>query len=218
MPISRLCVTGYIGPATAPCTARNSSSMPMFCEMPHRNEDATNSSVQAVNRRTSPKRRVRKPVSGSEIAMLTANEVITQVLWSLLTPRLPAMVGSDTFAIVVSSTCMKVASDSPIVVTARFGGRKWVLMGFVVGSAFPSPACGRGCPEGGRGCARSAVSPALSPAPLSQAGKGLGSLLRAARHVGVDDLGDQAVGLGRLLLVDIGAEDRLGGRLLRQHR
>src|SRR6185437_14455197 len=129
MLISRLCVTGYIGPATAPWMARNTSSMPMLCETPHRNEDATNSSVHAVNRRTSPKRRVRKPVSGSEIAMLTANEVITHVLWSLLTPRLPAMVGSETLAIVVSSTCMKVASDRPIVLSARLGGRNWVVIG-----------------------------------------------------------------------------------------
>src|SRR5574338_1296728 len=130
MLISRLCVIGYIGPATAPCSARNTSSMPMLCDTPHMNEESTNSSVHAVNRRTSPKRRVRKPVSGSEIAMLTANEVITHVLWSLLTPRLPAMVGSETLAMVVSSTCMKVASDRPTVLSARLGGRNWLLIGF----------------------------------------------------------------------------------------
>jgi hypothetical protein len=93
------------------------------------NEVSANSNVQAVNRRTSPKRRVRKPVSGSEIAMLTANEVITQVLWSLLTPRLPAIVGSETLAIVVSSTCMKVASERPKVLKARLGGRNGVVIG-----------------------------------------------------------------------------------------
>ena len=130
MPISRLCVIGYIGPATAPCSARNTISMPMLCDTPHRNEVSANSSVHAVNSFTSPKRRVSKPVSGSEIAMLTANEVITQVLWLLLTPRLPAMVGSDTLAIVVSSTCMNVASDRPIVLSARLGGRNGVVIGF----------------------------------------------------------------------------------------
>ncbi len=128
MPISRLWVIGYIGPATAPCSARNTISMPMLCEIPQRNEVSANSSVLAVNSFTSPKRRVRKPVSGSEIAMLTANEVITQVLWLLLTPRLPAIVGSDTLAMVVSSTCMKVASDRPIVLSARLGGRNWVVI------------------------------------------------------------------------------------------
>src|SRR5690349_7557825 len=131
MPISRLCVIGYIGPATAPCSARNRISMPMLCDTPHRKEVSANSSVQAVNSRTSPKRRLRKPVSGSAMAMLTANEVITQVLWLLLTPRLPAMVGSDTLAMVVSSTCMNVASDRPIVVIAMLGGRNWLLMGCV---------------------------------------------------------------------------------------
>jgi len=102
--------------------------MPMPCAMPHRNEASENSMVAHTNRRTSPKRRVRKPVSGSAMALLTANEVITQVLWFTLTPRLPAMVGNDTLAMVVSSTCMKVASDRPTVVNARLGGRKLVLM------------------------------------------------------------------------------------------
>src|SRR6185312_8894464 len=126
MPISRLCVIGYMGPATAPCRARNRISMPMLCEMPHMNEVNANNSVHHTNSLTSPKRRVRKPVKGRAMAMLTANEVITQVLWSLLTPRLPAMVGNDTFAIVVSSTCMNVAKDRPKVLIARLGGRNWV--------------------------------------------------------------------------------------------
>ena len=44
--------------------------------------------------------------------LATAKEVITQVPWSVLTPRLPAMVGIETLAMVVSSTCMKVPSAS----------------------------------------------------------------------------------------------------------
>src|ERR1700754_180927 len=128
MEISRLCVIGYIGPATAPWMARNRISMLMLCAMPHRNEASENSSVAHTNSFVSPKRRVRKPVRGRAMALLTANEVMTQVLWLELTPRLPAMVGSETFAIVVSSTCMKVASDNPTVDSARFGGRNSVLM------------------------------------------------------------------------------------------
>src|ERR1700744_1255988 len=128
MPIIKLWVTGYIGPATAPWIARNITSTPMFCETPHRNEASTNSKVHQMNNLTSPKRRVRKPVRGNEMAMLTANDVITHVLWSELTPRLPAIVGSDTLAIVVSSTCMKIASDKPMVLRARFGGRNGVGM------------------------------------------------------------------------------------------
>ena len=42
--------------------------------------------------------------------MATANEVITQVPWSALTLRFPAMVGMETLAMVLSSTCMNVPS------------------------------------------------------------------------------------------------------------
>ena len=55
-------------------------SMPMLWDTPQRNDASTNSDVHETKSLTSPKRRVRKPVSGSEIAMLTANEVITHVL------------------------------------------------------------------------------------------------------------------------------------------
>src|ERR1700743_903607 len=109
--------------------ARKTMSMFMLCAIPHRNEASENSSVAQTNSFVSPKRRVRKPVSGSAMALLTANEVMTHVLWLELTPRLPAIVGNDTFAIVVSSTCMNVASDNPIVDSARFGGRNSVLIG-----------------------------------------------------------------------------------------
>src|SRR5438477_10588033 len=49
------------------------------------------------------------------MALATANEVMTQVPWSGDTPRSPAIAGIDTLAIDVSSTFMKVASDSAIV-------------------------------------------------------------------------------------------------------
>ncbi len=57
-------------------------------------------------------------MSGSEIAFATPNDVMTHVPWSGDTPRSPAMAGSDTFAIDVSSTFMKVASDSATVPSA----------------------------------------------------------------------------------------------------
>ena len=62
------------------------------------------------------------------MALLTANEVITQVPCSELTPRLPEIVGSATLAMVVSSTCMKVASDRPMVLSSRLGGVKDALL------------------------------------------------------------------------------------------
>jgi len=47
--------------------------------MPQRNDANTNSSVAQMNSFTSPKRRLSQPVSGKAMALLTANEVITQV-------------------------------------------------------------------------------------------------------------------------------------------
>lgn len=84
--------------------------------------------VAQRNSFTSPKRRLSQPVSGSAMALLTANEVITQVPCSELTPRLPEMVGKATLAMVVSSTCIKVASDRPMVLSNRLGGVKEALL------------------------------------------------------------------------------------------
>src|SRR5581483_6637988 len=119
----RLCVSGYIGPAIAPCIARNNTSMPRLVDRPQSNDAIENSSVAHTNVFTSPKRRDRKPVSGNAIALATVKEVITHTDWFWLAPRLPAMVGSETLAMVRSSTCMKVPSDSPIVASGRLAGR-----------------------------------------------------------------------------------------------
>src|SRR6185437_12071531 len=123
MDTSRLCVSGYIGPATAPWIARNITSMPRLVDRPQHNEAIENSIVAHTKVFTSPKRRDRNPVSGNAIALATVNEVITHTDWSWLAPRLPAMVGSDTLAMVRSSTCMKVPSDRPIVASGRLAGR-----------------------------------------------------------------------------------------------
>src|SRR5699024_10534820 len=95
-------------------------------------EASTNSIVHQTNTCRSPKRRPRKPVRGRPMAWLTAKDVITQVLWSTLTPRLPEMVGRDTLAMVVSSTCMNVARARPTLVRPGLGGRKYELMGLAV--------------------------------------------------------------------------------------
>src|SRR5476651_2898705 len=91
-------------------------------EIPQRNEASTNRIVAQRNSFTSPKRRLSQPVSGNAMALLTANDVMTQVPCSELTPRLPEIVGKATLAMVVSSTCMKVASDRPMVHINRLGG------------------------------------------------------------------------------------------------
>jgi hypothetical protein len=69
--------------------------------------------------RTTPKRPISQPVSGTVTPLATAKAVITQVELSELTPRLPAMVVSETFAMVVSSTCMKVPSASATAAAPR---------------------------------------------------------------------------------------------------
>ncbi len=82
---------------------------------PQSQEAIVNTVVAATNSRTSPMRRASQPVSGSMMALLTANEVITHVPWFGLAARSPAIAGMDTLAMEVSSTCMKVPSDSPMV-------------------------------------------------------------------------------------------------------
>src|SRR5262249_27062091 len=77
----------------------------------HRNDAITNNTIDDMNSRTCPKRRVNQPVNGREMALATPNEVITQVPWSGDTPRSPAIAGSDTLAIAVSNTFMNTASD-----------------------------------------------------------------------------------------------------------
>jgi hypothetical protein len=46
---------------------------------PHIHDEITNRTIDAMNRRTWPMRSVSQPVSGTEIAFATANEVITHV-------------------------------------------------------------------------------------------------------------------------------------------
>jgi hypothetical protein len=83
----------------------------MLGARPHSQEVSTNSMMLAVNRRTWPKRCDSQPVSGTAIALATPKLVMTQVPWLGLTPRSPAMAGSETLAMDVSSTFMKVAAD-----------------------------------------------------------------------------------------------------------
>src|SRR4051812_6069945 len=87
----------------------------MFGARPHSQEAMTNSSTLPTNSLTCPKRCDSQPVSGTEMALATAKLVMTQVPWLGLTPRSPAIAGSDTLAIDVSSTFMNVAADSAIV-------------------------------------------------------------------------------------------------------
>src|SRR6478609_475649 len=91
----------------------------MLGARPHSQDATTNSSTLAINRRTWPKRCDSQPVSGTAIALAMAKLVMTQVPWFGLTPRSPAIAGSETLAIEVSSTFMNVAADSAIVPHSR---------------------------------------------------------------------------------------------------
>ena len=103
---------GIIGPETAPCSTRKNTSDSRLQARPQSSEAMVNSTTEATKVRTTPKRPISQPVSGTVTPFATANEVTTQLPWLVLAPRLPAMVGSDTLAMVESSTCMKVPSAS----------------------------------------------------------------------------------------------------------
>src|SRR5579859_505479 len=102
-----------MGPATAPCSTRSTTRDARLGARPQASDSSENSRVAPMNRRTSPTRRAIQPESGSAMARLTVNEVITQVPWLGLMARSPAMVGMATLAMEVSRMFMNTASDTP---------------------------------------------------------------------------------------------------------
>src|SRR4051794_11238565 len=122
----------------------------MLGARPHSSDAMTNRITLPTNRRTWPKRCDSQPVSGTAIALATAKLVMTQVPWFGLTPRSPAIAGSETLAMDVSSTFMKVAADRAMVPQTR---------------AEPS--------SGGSGCC-AGVGPAMSVGGGSAVGLGDG--------------------------------------------
>ena len=103
------------GPAAAPCKMRQMMSIPRLLDMPHRNEATTNRNVDQKYSRTSPMRRASQSVSGMAMALATPKKVMTHVPCEDATPRLPAMVGRATLAMVESSTVMAVTTEIPMV-------------------------------------------------------------------------------------------------------
>src|SRR5215472_9303444 len=67
---------------------------------------------------------------------------MTQVPWSALMPRLPAMFGTETFAMVISRTAMKFAPASTTAashIASPVSGRSGVVVGELMGRVpFPS--------------------------------------------------------------------------------
>src|SRR5271156_5792510 len=80
---------GIMGPDTPPCRTRNTIKDGRLHATPHSSDAIVNSTTDTTKVRTTPKRCMSQPVSGTDTPLATANEVITQVPWSELTPRLP---------------------------------------------------------------------------------------------------------------------------------
>src|SRR5450830_921211 len=109
---NRVCDKGISGPPARPCSTRKASSMPSELARPHSAENAPNRIIDMMNTRTVPNRLASQPVSGTVIASATAYEVMTEVPWLDEAPSAPEIVDTETLAIVVSSTAMKLAAAS----------------------------------------------------------------------------------------------------------
>src|SRR5678816_4509991 len=80
---SSACEPGTIGPETRPCRMRKTTSEDRLHDTPHSSDAIVNISTEATNTLTTPKRCMSQPVNGTEMPFATANEVMTQVPWSL---------------------------------------------------------------------------------------------------------------------------------------
>src|SRR4029078_9735808 len=135
--------------------------------------------------------------------LATTKEVIIQVDWSVEAPRFPAMVGSETLAMVVSSTWVKVPMASAKAVRAR--ATPWSrACGFSPAApTSPSPRpcrrIARTAPDRLVAARLGARMPVLDRGGLRDAGR------RVA--VGSQDLLHQRVDLGVDILAGIAAHD-----------
>src|SRR3569833_2550272 len=140
-------------------------SNPMLGANAHRNEETTNRITADMNSFTCPKRRVSHPVSGSEMAFATPNEVMTQVPWSGDTPRYHAIAGIDTLAMDVSRTFMHTARERATVQNAncapdRVDSSVGLPGAGVTSRVFPPPSA-----AGAAGGAAGGAAPAAAGGP-----------------------------------------------------
>src|ERR1700719_4857032 len=104
------CAIGCNPPPRTPCSTRNKSRSPRLGARPQSKELTVKIPRQDMKKRLRPSAPASQPLMGRMMAFETRYEVRTQVLWSLLAPRLPAMYGRATLAMLVSSTSMKAAN------------------------------------------------------------------------------------------------------------
>src|SRR5689334_10159536 len=90
----------------------------MLVASPQNVDIATNRIAETQKLLTSPNRRPIQPDNGCMIALASEYELIAQVPSWGLTARLPAMCGTDTLTIVMSSTSMNVANATATVSNA----------------------------------------------------------------------------------------------------
>ena len=70
---------GIMGPETAPCSTRKTISDGRLHATPQNREAMVNSTTEITKVRTTPKRCMSQPVSGTETPFATAKEVMTHV-------------------------------------------------------------------------------------------------------------------------------------------
>src|SRR5271167_2623635 len=104
------CAIGCNPPPPAPCSTRKKRRSPRLGAKPQSKELTVKTPKQVMKKRFRPKVPASQPLIGRMMAFETRYDVRTHVLWSLLAPRLPAMYGRATLAILVSRTSMKAAS------------------------------------------------------------------------------------------------------------
>src|SRR5271154_154208 len=104
------CAIGCSPPPPAPCSTRKKRRNPRLGAIPQRKELTVKIPRQVIKKRFRPNVPASQPLIGRMMALETKYEVRTHVLWSLLAPRLPAMYGRATLAMLVSRTSMNAAS------------------------------------------------------------------------------------------------------------
>src|SRR5579872_3097376 len=103
------CAIGCRPPPPAPCITRKRIRTLSVGAIPQSSELIVNRVMHSIKKRLRPNTPASHPLIGRTIAFETRYEVNTQVLSSLLAPRLPAMCGRATLAMLVSSTSMNAA-------------------------------------------------------------------------------------------------------------
>ncbi len=93
-----------------PWTMRKTTISGRVEENPHSIDDSTKPAMATMNTMRRPTRSDTQPVNGVAMAEATIYDVSTQVISSCVAFRLEAMWGRATLAMVVSSTCITVAT------------------------------------------------------------------------------------------------------------